>query len=101
MYKIQDGKKLLQGFSVGKEPTRLANISLYDDEVGAGMKSSKAIMAYSRSPENASVLMPKACGIIQVSKVSKKAFVHSSTGHVVTVSQDGPWESPSQGILIS
>ena len=53
-----------------------------------------------RSPENASVLMPKACGIIQVSKVSKKAFVHSSTGHVVTVSQDGPWESPSQGIYI-
>ena len=43
--------------------------------------------------------MPKACGIIQMSKVSKKSLVHSSTGHVVTVTQDGPWAPPNVDIL--
>lgn len=71
-------------------PVRLTNMSLYDEGI-----YSQAIIAYSRRPENASVLMPKACGIIQTSKVSKKSSVHSSTGHVVTVTQEGPWASPN------
>jgi Cu-Zn family superoxide dismutase len=71
-------------------PVRLTNMSLYDEGI-----YSQAIIAYSRRPENASVLMPKACGIIQTSKVSKKSSVHSSTGRVVIVTQEGPWASPN------
>ena len=91
-------------FDNGEEPVRLSNISLYD-EVGDGMKKkgrALAFIAYSLRPENASsastasVMVPKACGIIhQPSKVSKKALVLHSSLKAVIVTQEGPWASPN------